>query len=533
MMFAWCSNPKPVLIDTVVLLVAGLLTYLAYANALPVGYALALVGTPVFLLHLAHRRLIGSIHARLSALLATEPRSLDEDLAQLSLQWDRLERRAADLHPTSGLRMREEFLAHMARFAQGSVGVVSLLDFDRLTAFDPVKGEQALLVTANRLRSMLPAKQLVAQVDRGQIAIWFGDVPAAQASAELNAIAYALGDRICDGDLTLTPQIRTRLERFHSSAGFEASVFLSRLLASAHLSDNASPVGVVATSNSAMSADDEFSLEQDLRLAVMRQELRLEFQPLVDAEQSRVCGAEALIRWAHPVRGAISPSTFIPIAERVGLSGEIGVWALNCAIREARRWAATEAGGLRVAVNISAMQLETDDLPILIERTLARHGLCPTGLEIELTESLAAKDAGQGRAIFDALQAMGTKVTLDDFGTGFSGFSSLRQFTFDKIKIDREFITAVHNRPINQAICQSMIALGQGLGVEVLAEGVETIEEYHWLRQHGCRYFQGYYFGRPMRGSAFRALIDGERPLTNQPDFSGCASIGRQGAVAS
>jgi Amt family ammonium transporter len=197
--------------------------------------------------------------------------------------------------------------------------------------------------------------------------------------------------------------------------------------------------------------------------------------------------------------------------EAGGMAHPVGMWILNVACREARRWQAEGLAGLRVAVNVSGHQLQRDDLPALVERALARHSLGPDALEMELTESVAMGDGDHAARLFQQLRAMGVRIAIDDFGTGYSSFSTLRTLAFDKIKIDREFVTNVDARRDSQAICQSIIALGRGLGIRVLAEGVECRAEYEWLRRHGCTHFQGYYFAPPLDGAAFVAFArDGE-----------------------
>jgi EAL domain-containing protein (putative c-di-GMP-specific phosphodiesterase class I) len=226
-----------------------------------------------------------------------------------------------------------------------------------------------------------------------------------------------------------------------------------------------------------------------------------------------VCGAEALLRWQHPERGFVSPARFVPVMEAIGLASEIGAWVLNAAVREASEWRARGFSELRMAVNVSGVQLERDDLPILVERTLQRHALTAGCLEIELTESVATSNADHCRRIFQQLRDMGVKLAVDDFGTGYSGFSSLRTLRFDKIKIDREFVSNVDTRSDSQAICQSIIALARGLGIRVLAEGVERQAEYAWLRRHGCHHFQGYYFSRPLDADRFAVFVRDTRAL--------------------
>ena len=434
--------------------------------------------------------------------------SLEDGVAAIEEQMASLSHRLVPTHPVSGLPMRESLLAQMNADRCGMLGAIAFADFDRLTAFDPALGERVFAASAARLRAMLPAYRFIAQVDRGHVGLWFGaEADEAVARAELDAIGYALGEKIEDSGTTIVPQVRVRLARFDAADGIEASAFLTRTLASFALAAGTVAVADQPAVDYAALARDRYALEQDLRQAISRRELRLDFQPLIDAGAGRVCGAEALIRWDHPERGAIPPARFIPIVEAMGLASEIGMWALNAAAREAQGWAAQGLSHLRVAVNVSGLQLERDDLPILVQRTLDRHELGAAALEIELTESVATSDAERCRRIFQGLRTMGVKLAVDDFGTGYSGFSSLRTLAFDKIKIDREFVTDVDTRKDSQAICQSIVALGRGLGIRVLAEGVERREEYEWLRRHGCEHFQGYYFARPMSGEAFVAFV--------------------------
>jgi EAL domain-containing protein (putative c-di-GMP-specific phosphodiesterase class I) len=448
--------------------------------------------------------------ARLEAIQTTLPdtsESTNGGIDSLEQRLAALHHRLAPMHPVSGLPVREALLAQMNADRHGLLGAIAFADFDRLTAFDPALGERVFATSAARLRAMLPPDRFIAQVDRGHVGIWFGvSATESEARAQLDAIAYALGEEIEADGKRIVPQIKVRLAEFDQGGGIEAGAFLARTLASFTLSAGAAAATTPAGDYADL-ARDRYALEQDLRQAIARRELRLDFQPLIDAGAGRACGAEALIRWNHPERGSIPPARFIPIVEAMGLASEIGMWALNAAARQATEWRAAGLGNLRIAVNVSGLQLERDDLPILVQRTLERHDLGAAALEIELTESIATSDTDHCRRIFQQLRAMGVKLAVDDFGTGYSGFSSLRTLAFDKIKIDREFITGVDSRRDSQAICQSIVALGRGLGIRVLAEGVERRQEYEWLRRHGCHHFQGFYFARPMSGEAFAAFV--------------------------
>lgn len=410
-------------------------------------------------------------------------------------------------HPVGGLALRDALLAQVRLDGKGMLGAIAFADFDRLTAFDPAFGERIIAKLTARLRAMMPRARLLAQVDRDHVGIWFGNVDERAARSELSAIAYALGEEIEDDGRRILPTIKVRLAAFDGVQDCEAGAFLSRVLASFALSEEAVAAAGRATADYAEVARDRFVLEQDLRQAIAKREFRLEFQPLIDAAQGRLSGAEALIRWDHPERGAISPGLFVRIAETAGLACDVGTWALNAAAREARVWSDQGLRNLRIAVNVSAHQLERDDLPQLVRRVLLSHELSCGALELELTESVATSDTEHCRRIFRHLREMGVKLAVDDFGTGYSGFSALRALAFDKIKIDREFVTDVDRRGDSQAICQSIVALGRGLGIRVLAEGVERREEYEWLRRHGCNHFQGYFFARPLSGSQFAAFV--------------------------
>ncbi|MBV1691098.1 EAL domain-containing protein [Novosphingobium sp. G106] len=416
--------------------------------------------------------------------------------------------RSLHRHSATGMPTREPLIRQIQGDGGGVLGIIRFLDFDRLCVFDPSLGDQLLIAVAARLKAMLPAERLLYHVDRAHIAIWFGPVESAVlASVELGAIEYALGEPMAIGSHTIALKISTRLSELD---GKEPATALTRALAQLSM---ATATADVAADGPAWDTEERerFAFEQDLRLAMAGGELRLCYQPLIDAANGRVFGAEALMRWNSPARGAVSPALFIPVVEATGLADEVGLWALNTAIREASGWRAKGLGDLRVAVNVSGHQLKRDDLPTLIDRTLRRHARPPEFLEIELTESVAVVDCDRASRLLAKIRALGVSVAIDDFGTGFSSLSSLRKLTFDKIKIDREFVADVDRRKDSQAICQSIIALARGLGIRVLAEGVERREEYAWLRQHGCDRFQGFYFSPPLEASTFAAFVrDGE-----------------------
>jgi Amt family ammonium transporter len=431
---------------------------------------------------------------------------LERSVAAIAGRLTDVEHRTRQRHAVTGLPTREPLIDRMAADGRGVLGVVGIMDFDRLSAFDPAMGERMLLTIVDRLVRMLPDERLIAHVDRANIAIWFGAETGQEAArTELDVLGYALSDVVSDGDREILPEIRVRQATMPVD-GLNAQAVLSRTLASLTLQSGGLALAAVPAVDPAAAARERYALEQDLRQAIARSELEMRYQPLIDAGDGSVSGAESLIRWFHPTRGQVSPSLFVPVMEAMGLAHDIGMWTLNAAAREARAWQAQDLGALRVAVNVSGHQLDRDDMAALIARTLARHSLGASALEIELTESVAMSDGARAARLFDALRATGVRIAIDDFGTGYSSFSTLRTLAFDKIKIDREFVTNVDTRRDSQAICQSIVALGRGLGIRVLAEGVERRPEYEWLLRHGCTHFQGYYFSPPLTGSDFVAF---------------------------
>ena len=235
------------------------------------------------------------------------------------------------------------------------------------------------------------------------------------------------------------------------------------------------------------------ALEADLRQALANRELTLAFQPLVDARRVAVTGFEALLRWHSPARGPVSPADFVPLAEDAGLIGEIGRWVLGEACAQAARW----PGDFTVAVNLSPAQFGLMDVVASAEEALARSGLSPARLELEITETVLLDEGAGMLDILHALRARGIRIAMDDFGTGYSSLSYLRRFPFDKIKIDQSFVRDMSDRPDCITIVRSIAALGASLGMVTTAEGVETREQFAELQAAGCDQVQGYLFGRP------------------------------------
>ena len=251
------------------------------------------------------------------------------------------------------------------------------------------------------------------------------------------------------------------------------------------------------------SAKARLSLEQDLRQALVNGGFEIHYQPLVDLRTNEVTGCEALLRWRHPERGMVSPAEFIPIAEDTGLINELGDWVLRMACNEAATWPAH----VRVAVNVSPVQLKCETLALRIAGALADSGLAPCRLELEITEAVLIRDDEAALSILHQLRAIGVRIALDDFGTGYSSLSYLKRFPFDKIKIDRCFVADIAETSGAPVIVQAVVNIAAASNMTTVAEGVETEAQREMLRALGCTEMQGYLFSKPKPAAEVRKLF--------------------------
>ncbi len=248
-------------------------------------------------------------------------------------------------------------------------------------------------------------------------------------------------------------------------------------------------------------------MEHDLRLAVKHGQFELYFQPLYSLAEEKLKGFEALIRWHHPEKGMVSPAEFIPLAEETGLIVQIGEWVVHEACRVASNW----PGDLSVAVNISPKQFLAPGLSATILQALTNSGLPPSRLELEITESIFIADVDATLSTLHMLRELGVRIALDDFGTGYSSLSYLRSFPFDKVKIDQSFVRDLNEKGNNaHAVIRAITTLADALGMDTLAEGVESSEQFDILRAEGCRYVQGYLLSRPLPMGELDTLWDAD-----------------------
>jgi EAL domain-containing protein (putative c-di-GMP-specific phosphodiesterase class I) len=256
------------------------------------------------------------------------------------------------------------------------------------------------------------------------------------------------------------------------------------------------------------------SIEEYLRRALELGEFAIHYQPKVNLRTREITGAEALIRWTHPIRGLVSPAQFIPVAEDCGLILPIGNWVLREACKQARAWANAGLPLATMAVNISAMEFRNELFLKGVFAILSDTGLDPRFLELELTESVLIKRAEYAASVLRTARAAGVQVAVDDFGTGYSSLSYLRKFPIDTLKIDQSFIRQITTAPGDANIVTAIISMGRSLNLRVVAEGVETPQELAFLQAHDCEEAQGYYFSRPVTPQQFALLLETGIPET-------------------
>lgn len=404
--------------------------------------------------------------------------------------------------PLTGIANRTLFLSSLidavARRADDQEIAVFCLDLDRFKLVNDVyghgTGDELLRHVASQIRECAGDSPLAARFGGDEFAIF---LESPDAAAEATSLASRLLAR-----LTQPTSLRNQDVRISASIGIALipgeAIDAETALRHADLAlyrAKAEGRGTYRFFEPAMDAiaQSRAQLEADLRLAIPRGDLFIVYQPLVGVESGLIEGLEALVRWQHPTRGLILPDNFIPMAEDSGLIIELGEWVMTQACIDAASWDPP----LRLSVNVSPVQFAYADVAAMIERILDLSGLPPAQLEIEITEGVLIRDTARALTQLEAIRALGVKIVMDDFGTGYSCLSYFRQFPFDKIKIDRSFVHDMLEDTHARSIVEAVISLGRGLGLQVVAEGVETEAQLTMLQQQGCGQVQGYFLSRP------------------------------------
>lgn len=409
--------------------------------------------------------------------------------------------------------MLQEQLKHslVAAEREGHFMAMMFLDLDRFKKINDSLGHQlgdgVLIEVARRLRQAMRTSDIVARLGGDEFVVL---LPCITAIEDGERVAQKVMEqfseplRLGGHELRVTPSIGLALYPQH---GNDAVTLMRHADLAMYQAKSRGRNRVQVFSDKMVSVTpDTLLLENDLYKALERAELRLHFQPQFDCRTGRITGAEALLRWEHGGR-LVPPSDFIPLAEETGLIVPMGEWVLQRACSMAQQWRTRSGWPLRIAVNLSALQLDQPDLIDTVARTLADTGLPATALELEITESVVVRESLRAADVLTQLRALGVGIAIDDFGVGYSSFAYLRELPVDRFKLDRSFLSAVPQSGGDSRLMAALIAMGHRLEVGIVAEGVETQAQADFLQAHGCDEAQGYHLGRPMNEDAFEALL--------------------------
>ncbi|OAF15337.1 bifunctional diguanylate cyclase/phosphodiesterase [Bradyrhizobium neotropicale] len=431
----------------------------------------------------------------------TERRKADEKIAHMA-HYDAL----TDL-PNRAL-FREQIERELEKVADGEQFALLYIDVDEFKGINDSLGhhvgDELLKAIAGRIRGCLKHGDLIARLGGDEFAVIQTKV---ESSADVLSFVTRIHEAIRQPYHCLGHQLST-----DASIGIalapQDGTDLDQLIKNADLAMYGAKAEGRRTYRFFVPAMDasakaRLTMEQDLRQAMVNGGFELNYQPLVNLHSNEVSGCEALLRWRHPERGMVSPAEFIPIAEDTGLITEIGDWVLRTACMEAATWPAH----VRLAVNVSPVQLKCDTLALKIAGALAASGLDPRRLELEITEAVLIRDDEAALSILHQLRSIGVRIALDDFGTGYSSLSYLKRFPFDKIKIDRCFVADIADASGTPVIVQAVVNIAAASNMTTVAEGVETEAQREMLRTLGCTEMQGYLFSAPKPAAEVRKLF--------------------------
>ena len=384
---------------------------------------------------------------------------------------------------------------------QGHLAAILFLDMDRFKNFNDslghVFGDELLQEIADRLQNVLPKGTILARLGGDEFTVLLPKI------------------RHTDEALRLARRILSMIELPFVLQGYEIRITTSIGLA-VYPNDGEDVTSLMRNADTAMyrakeqgnhfqlynpsmdpRAYEKMLMETELRKALKRQEFVVHYQPQINMKTMRVEGVEALVRWIHPERGLIPPIQFIPLAEETGLIVEIGEQVLRMACRQNKRWQEAGMAPLRLSVNLSIRQFQSDDLVRTVAQVLEETGLDPKYLELEITESMTM-DVNHAIPIMHSLKNLGVSIGMDDFGTGYSSLSYLKMFPIDRLKIDQSFVRDIHLDPNDASIVTTIISMAHNLNLKVIAEGVETADHVAFLLEQDCDEAQGYFFARPL-----------------------------------
>lgn len=409
------------------------------------------------------------------------------------------------------LKDRLEHALALARRESSRVALL-FIDLDRFKSINDTLGhhvgDELLIAVSQRLRQCVRESDLVARLGGDEFVVMLPGLDQSAAAASVaEKIVASIGEPYLIGAHTLytTPSVGIAI---YPEDGADGESLMRNADAAMYHAKSAGRNNFQffdAKMNEL--AVERLSIEHALRHALSRDEFRLHFQPVIDIRTGRVASIEALVRWQHPERGLLAPGFFIGVAEETGLIQAIGDWVLWAACRQLADFRAAGIADVRMAINISALQMRNGNLPVLAQGIMAAYSLQAGDLIFEITESIAMEQPKETERILDQLHAMGIQLALDDFGTGYSSLSYLKLFALDTLKLDRSFVEEIGVDADGQIICDATIGLAHSLRLRLVAEGVETQEQLDYLQARGCHYVQGYLFSRPLPADQILELI--------------------------
>ena len=386
------------------------------------------------------------------------------------------------------------------------------VDLDRFKTINDSLGHEAgdtlLKEVARRLQSTLRASDVVARQGGDEFTVLIpssNDPAVLQLLAEKLLASIALPLDVQGHEIRMTASIG--ISMFPRDGTDEPTLLKHADIAMYQAKDDGKNTFAFYAEELDRHSVERLVFESSLRQALEQRQFEVHYQPKVDGRDGRITGVEALLRWHHPELGLVSPAKFIPVAEETGLIVPIGRWVLETACAQQVAWRRAGHPALRMAVNVSARQLDDDGLLADVERTIRATGIDAAHLEIEITESMLMRDVVKAGKVLAAFKALGVRLSVDDFGTGYSSLSTLKRFPVDAIKVDRSFVRDLPSGTGDQAMAEAIIAMGRGLGMTVVAEGVETGDQVDFLRARGCDEMQGFFYSKAVSASQLQELL--------------------------
>ena len=434
----------------------------------------------------------------------------------------------------TGLPNRQRFKDRLAKSIAdtqrpGRAVAIAVFDLDHFGALNHSLGhgvgDWLLTEVARRVTATIPNSTMLARLDGDEFAVLIDNVAARlEAQAVTDAILAAFEEPMRVNGLEIEVRSAIGVSVWPDDGRRGEDLLAHAEIAMTIAKERGGGQALFFQSGMTDSMQERLALENDLRRALAAGEFELYYQPEISIKTGRIVAAEALLRWRHPTKGLIGPSSFISLAEETGLMIPLGEWALREACRQARVWQVEKGSSIRVAVNLSAMQFRHQDILQTIRSALSAAGLHGNALEIELTESALMTNPEESAGILKQLRKMGVSVAIDDFGTGYSSLSYLRRFPIDKLKIDRSFIRDLGVSRTDESIVRAIVTLARSVGLQVVAEGVESAEQLELVTRLECAQWQGYHCCPPQPAERFESMLD-DHPETRTGIVAALAAL--------